>query len=268
MSPRFDAEDPLCLDGDLAGDTAAPFTLQMFLCPASQSAAWHAVVQYRTILQREHLSFAFFPQSALPQTYSGLLVVTFSVLAGLLNEAEAVDDTEVLFPPGWLRISSGCVVITLPTGDLCGLLWRNLGFRGPNLRLRRTNENKRDVNRQVTRRKPERTPKLSFLYPAVALIISDHCPKIPKRPDSLAVVKRKENRGRGMRYAGSRVLHESALPRQDPSKRCRLGGLLGRTGPCANLASSPEVLASVPSLFSWGMLGHAGETRRSKTRSK
>ena len=266
VSPRFDAEDPLCLDGDLAGDTAAPFTLQMFLCPAFQSAAWQAVVQYRTILQREHRSFAFFPQSALLQTYSGLLVLAFLDGVGLRISAF---DIELTFPPGWVLISSGCVAITLPTlaGDLWGR-WRNLGFRGPNLRLRRTNENKRDVNRQVTRRKPERTPKLSFLYPAVALIISDHCPKIPKRPDSLAVVKRKESRGRGMRYAGSRVLHESALPRHDPSKRCRLGGLLGRTGPCANLASSPEVLASVPSLFSWGMLGHAGETRRSKTRSK
>ena len=150
---------------DLAG-------LQMFLCPASQSAAWHAVVQYRTILQREHLSFAFFPQSALPQTYSGLLVVTFSVLAGLLNEAEAVDDTEVLFPPGWLRISSGCVVITLPTGDLCGLLWRNLGFRGPNLRLRRTKEDRMDARRKANKNKWGNTFSFSRCQaPAAALTI-------------------------------------------------------------------------------------------------
>ena len=155
---------------DLAGAGAALLGLQMFLCPASQSAAWHAVVQYRTILQREHLSFAFFPQSALPQTYSGLLVLTFSVLAGLLNEAEAVDDTEVLFPPGWLRISSGCVVITLPTGDLCGLLWRNLGFRGPNLRLRRTKEDRMDARRKANKNKWGNTFSFSRCQaPAAAL---------------------------------------------------------------------------------------------------
>ena len=201
---------------DLADAGAAFLGLQMFLCPASQSAAWHAVVQYRTILQREHLSFAFFPQSALPQTYSGLLVLTFSVLAGLLNEAEAVDDTEVLFPPGWLRISSGCVVITLPTGDLCGLLWRNLGFRGPNLRLRRTKEDRMDARRKANKNKWGNTFSFSRCQaPAAALTIPT--PLIPwdSPPDSRSKTEKCFRRLQEGRPRGAGGERDSAVTRTE-----------------------------------------------------
>ena len=201
---------------DLAGAGAALLGLQMFLCPASQSAAWHAVVQYRTILQREHLSFAFFPQSALPQTYSGLLVLTFSVLAGLLNEAEAVDDTEVLFPPGWLRISSGCVDITLPTGDLCGLWWRNLGFRGPNLRLRRTKEDRMDARRKANKNKWGNTFSFSRCQaPAAALTIPT--PLIPwdSPPDSRSKTEKRFRRLQEGRPRGAGGERDSAVTRTE-----------------------------------------------------
>ena len=202
---------------DLAGAGAALFGLQMFLCPASQSAAWHAVVQYRTILQREHLSFAFFPQSALPQTYSGLLVLTFSVLAAvLLNEAEAVDDTEVLFPPGWLRISSGCVDITLPTGDLCGLWWRNLGFRGPNLRLRRTKEDRMDARRKANKNKWGNTFSFSRCQaPAAALTIPT--PLIPwdSPPDSRSKTEKRFRRLQEGRPRGAGGERDSAVTRTE-----------------------------------------------------